>query len=387
MATPDATPAGRSKRQVTVDRLVTVGFTLLQIVGPTTGPARPAATGWIALLDLVLLGAQGVPLLWRRSRPVTALAVSGAAYVCHVLLVAPGPPYATWAALYAVAVYAWPRRRALMVTTAAVAVQAAALALLVAMGDIVADDIPSPLLVSVVIGLTGVLIRDRRAYRARERDTLMREAAAQERLRIARELHDLVGHGLSTIAVQSSTGRVALDAGRVPEARGALAAVEETSRGALREIRVLLGVLREADPDQPRGPLPAIGDIAELAAGVRSDGLDVRVDMTGDLDGVPRALGLTAYRVVQEALTNVIRHARASEAVVRVDVDGDGVRVEVADNGKAAPARDDGGPGHGLIGMRERVQACGGEFTAGAVPGRAGWLVQARLPFAPEDTR
>jgi signal transduction histidine kinase len=378
---------GRSRRQVTVDRLFAVGLTLLQVAGPTTGGREQAApAGWTALVGLVLAGVQGIALLWRRRRPVAVLMVSGAGYVAHALLVDPVPPYAAWAALYAVAVYASLRRTAVVAAAAAVALQAATLALLVVHGDIVADDLPLPVLVSVVVTLAAFLVRDRRAFRVRERQTLVREAAAGERLRIARELHDLVGHGLSTIAIQSSTGRVALDAGKVPEARGALAAVEETSRSALREVRVLLGVLRDADSDRPHSPLPGLRDVARLAAGVRSADLDVRLDLAGDLDGVPQALGVTAYRVVQEALTNVVRHAAAREAVVHIDVRGDAVLVEVADNGQGARAGDGGGQGHGLVGMRERVEAYGGELTAGPVPSRAGWLVQARLPLPPGVT-
>jgi signal transduction histidine kinase len=378
-----------------VDRLVAAGFTLIQLLGPTTGATEPAhRAAWAGALGLPLALVQGVPLLWRRRQPVLVLAVSGAAYVCHALLVSPVPPYAGWAAVYAAVVYTRTRRAALAAVVAAAAVQAATLATLVARHDITGGDVPMPLLVTVVVVLTAFLVREQRAFRTAERQALAREAATEERLRIARELHDLVGHGLSTIAVQSSTGRVALDSGRVPEARQALAAVERASRGALREVRVLLGVLRDDGAGRPRAPLPGLRDVAALAAGVRSERLDVRVDIGGDLDGVPPAVRVTAYRVVQEALTNVVRHAGAREAVVHVDVGGDAVLVEVTDDGRgveaADAAADDGHagtgdhPGHGLVGMRERVEACGGDLTVGAQEDRSGWRVRARFPLRPE---
>ncbi|MEU8120899.1 sensor histidine kinase [Spirillospora sp. NPDC049024] len=207
-----------------------------------------------------------------------------------------------------------------------------------------------------------------------------RRAAGEERLRIARELHDVVGHHISLINVQAGT---ALHRFHRDPANGeaALAAIKESSREALRELRATLGVLRQADEEAPTAPAPGLDRIGELVAPARSAGLTVHVSV-GDAADPPAEVGLAAYRIVQESLTNVVRHAAAREVTVSVEPGRRELLVEVADDGRG-PAAAGGAPGSGVGGMRERARALGGELTAGGRPG-GGYLVRARLPYRNE---
>ncbi|TYB41546.1 sensor histidine kinase [Actinomadura chibensis] len=202
-------------------------------------------------------------------------------------------------------------------------------------------------------------------------------AAGEERLRIARELHDVVGHHLSLINVQAGT---ALHRYHRDPAQGeaALAAIKESSREALRDLRATLGVLRQADEEAPTAPAPGLDRIGDLVGAARAAGLTVRTELDGAADP-PTEVGLAAYRIVQESLTNVSRHAGAAEVVVSVAGGPGGLLVEVADDGRGAAAGP-AGPGSGVDGMRERARALGGELTAGPRPG-GGFVVRARLPY------
>jgi signal transduction histidine kinase len=215
------------------------------------------------------------------------------------------------------------------------------------------------------------------------REELARRAVTEERLRIARELHDVVAHSMSIIAVQSGVGVHVLDS-QPEEARKALVAVEATSRQALVEMRRLLGVLRQEH--EPRGslaPAPGLAEVETLAAEVARAGVRVEVRIEGTPAELPAGLDLSAYRIVQEALTNVVKHAGSARAQVMVGYGDQDIRVEVIDDGNAVTSVSDGrvGTGHGLIGMRERVQAFGGDLEAGPRPG-GGFRVAARLPLA-----
>jgi signal transduction histidine kinase len=212
-----------------------------------------------------------------------------------------------------------------------------------------------------------------------------RRAAGEERLRIARELHDVVGHHLSLINVQAGTSLHRFH--RDPaQGEAALAAIKESSRDALRDLRATLGVLRQADEEAPTAPAPGLDGIGELIGSARSAGLTVHSRVAGAADP-PTEVGLAAYRIVQESLTNVSRHAPAAQVTVSVEdagaADGPGeLRIEVADDG---PGQGAGAPGHGVRGsgvrgMRQRARALGGELTAGPGPD-GGFLVRARLPY------
>lgn len=212
---------------------------------------------------------------------------------------------------------------------------------------------------------------------ARAQQELARQAVVQERLRIARELHDVVAHSMSVIALQSGTGRLVIDR-RPQEAREALAAIERTSRAALAEMRQLLNVLRdEGEPNAALGPAPGLGDLDALVAQVAASGIAVDVRLQGTRRQLPAGLDLSAYRIVQEALTNVIKHARSSRAGVLVRYGEDHLDIEVTDDGRGDVGA---GQGHGTIGMRERAALYGGSFEAG--PGHeGGYRVAARLPY------
>ncbi|ONK13430.1 sensor histidine kinase [Streptomyces sp. MP131-18] len=215
----------------------------------------------------------------------------------------------------------------------------------------------------------------------RERDVRARQSATEERLRIARELHDVLGHSISLINVQAAAAvhRSAKRPGQTEELLGALEFVRETSKEALRELRATLGVLRAVDEGVPTVPAPAglerIGELADRAA---ATGLDVAFESTGEPPVVPPQISLAAYRIIQESLTNITRHAQATSAAIRVAFAPGELRVEVTDDGRGA----DPGPdtqGSGIAGMRERARALGGELTAAnAGPG---FRVAARLPL------
>ncbi|WP_293782360.1 sensor histidine kinase [uncultured Aeromicrobium sp.] len=211
---------------------------------------------------------------------------------------------------------------------------------------------------------------------AREADQRAQLAAQSERNRIAREMHDVVAHGLSVIIVQADGARYAA-AARPEAATEALENIAATGREALTEMRSLLGLLREGDTGVT--PQPDLADLPALIDEARAS-MTLETAIDDDLDAVPSGVALTAYRLVQEALTNVRKHAGPDVHVsVRVQREGTALRVQVRDDGRGASAHDDGG-GHGLLGMRERVAAHGGELTAGPVGG-GGYLVDARIPW------
>jgi signal transduction histidine kinase len=228
---------------------------------------------------------------------------------------------------------------------------------------------------------------DARMREAEERANLERESTArvlaEERLRIAQELHDVVAHSMSVIAVQAGVGAHVLD-DRPDDARVALDNISATSRRALTEMRRLLGVLRDSDGMRDHAPAPGIADVPRLVDEVRAAGVPVTLHVEGSTSSVNPGVELSAYRVVQEALTNVIKHAGAPTCVaVRVQHLPSSLMVEVFDNGRgaaAALAGDSHAGGNGLLGMRERVDVWGGELTAGPISG-GGYRVKALLPY------
>jgi signal transduction histidine kinase len=249
---------------------------------------------------------------------------------------------------------------------------------------------------TLVIGaawLLGHFVGVRRAYTARVERTAeleraraeqARRAVAEERLRLARELHDVVAHSISVIAVQSGVG-AHIAKTQPEEAAKALAAIEATSRAALTELRRLLGVLRqEGEPEGSLAPVPGLADLDGLLAEVAKAGLGVRLRVEGTPSPLPAGVDLSAYRIVQEALTNVVKHAGPARAQVVVGYRDHEVTVEVTDDGRGVTVPTGDGRarvGHGLIGMRERVQVFGGDLETGPRPG-GGFRVAARLPFA-----
>ena len=235
-------------------------------------------------------------------------------------------------------------------------------------------------LVAVVGASEGIRARRERtaAAAATEAET-DRRRGVQERLRIAQELHDVLGHHVSLINVQAGVALYLLD-DDPEQARTALAAIKQSSRDLLREMRSTLGVLRAVDEAPPHHPVPGIDRLDALADDVRAAGLPVEVEISGEPRELPPSVDLAAYRIVQEALTNVRRHAGPAIATVRLAYVEDGLTVQVDDDGAgtAAGSGEPGG-GNGLPGMRERATALGGSMEAGPLPGR-GFRVRATLP-------
>lgn len=204
------------------------------------------------------------------------------------------------------------------------------------------------------------------------------EAAAAERSRIARELHDVVAHSLSVVVLHAGVER-RLMADADSSTGRALATIEDTARTALAELRHLLGLLQQ-DDETPLAPLPSLGEIDGLVETLRSSGHQVRIDVTGDASGLPAGIDLSAYRIVQEAVTNTLRHAPGSAVAVRVAHEPDAVRLEVVNApGPTVPTTGGLGSGRGLVGMRERVRLYGGDLAAGPTED-GGFRVHARLP-------
>jgi signal transduction histidine kinase len=408
-------PSSRRRWARAGNVLLVVLVTALQLVAPRAGsPARAAdllagVASQAVGVAAALIG--GVALLWRRSRPVSVLAVCMPAYAVNAVMVPGVPPYTGWLALYAAGAYGRQAARAWYAAVAGAAALVAVFAACALLYPKTVGELVLLIAVTAIAALTGTLVRSRRAQltalrdRAealeRERVSAEAQAAAEERLRIARDVHDLVGHGLSAIAVQSSTARLALDAGRIETARTALAAVESSSRAALGEMRQLLGVLRAGDAGE-HGRLPGLGDLPGLAGSMSRQGVMVTL-RAGELGEVPGAVSLAAYRVVQEALTNVVKHAGGSRVTVEVGTSGGAVLVTVEDYaGQAAPRTEAGHPplpsgagqppggragGAGLVGMRERVAVFGGELSAGLAGDHPGWRVRARIPYGEQDAR
>jgi signal transduction histidine kinase len=369
--------------------LSTLLFTELMNDAQLTVPRGMLALGYaLALLHTL-------PLAARRRFPGTVLGISVASALAVAALGVPPEilgPAAILVAVYSVAAYG--DRWVSLAGLAAAELGAAAVQLTPA-----SFQWPTPVTNALVIGaawLLGHFVGVRRAYTAqlertaeleRARAELAHRAVAEERLRLARELHDVVAHAISVIAVQSGVG-AHVAATQPEEAAKALAAIEVTSRAALIELRRLLGVLRqEGEPQGDLAPVPGLADLDALLAELAKAGLGVRLRVEGTPSQLPAGVDLSAYRIVQEALTNVVKHAGPARAQVTIGYRDQEVTVEVTDDGRGVTVPTGDGRarvGHGLIGMRERVQVFGGDLETGPRPG-GGFRVAARLPFAADQ--
>ncbi|PUA81163.1 histidine kinase [Nocardioides currus] len=335
----------------------------------------------------------GLSLAWRRSRPAGSFAV----FLGGCLVVT-----LTWhyigllsvlllVSLYSLAAHG--RRRD------GVAGLAVGLAIFVGLAlldvpDLGASDLLQACALLIAAWALGDAIRSRRTQQAErlrvaeQEAVTARELAAravvEERLRIARELHDVVAHSMSLIAVQAGVGGHVIRSD-VAAAERSLDIIAETSRRALTQTRWMLGLLRADDVDPAAPPMSTIGDLDSLVEGVREAGVDASLTVAGHARTLDLAVELAVYRVVQESLTNVLKHSGASRARVRVTYVQDGVDVEVSDQGRGAPRVPGAGAsgGHGLAGLRERVRLLGGVLDYGAVDG-AGFRVSAHLPSSLE---
>ncbi|MGJ5894025.1 sensor histidine kinase [Streptomyces niveiscabiei] len=359
-------------------------------------------TRWLSVI--VVAGVTlGISLAWRRVRPVTALVVAGLGYLVSWVAVVSFPgtvllPTMAQAALWVV-VFGQVAEGTRRMRLAGISVLGGCIALegLQNLQMVDRSDVPTAMLlyntvtstfVPLVLCAAADAVRGRirlavaqaeQAERLRELDA--RTAAHDERLRLARELHDVVANRLSAVAMRITAAGHVRRPPATPEGR----VLDEIGReidSALGELRSMLGTLRgeegAADPSAP----PSLANVRELAGFARLAGAEVTVVVEGTPAPLPGALDLTAYRIVQEALANVSRHARPPHATVTVGYRPDGVYLRVDDRGtRAAPGAS---PGHGIIGMRERAALCGGRATAGARP-EGGWTVEATLPL-PERT-
>ncbi|HEX6326941.1 MAG TPA: sensor histidine kinase [Jiangellaceae bacterium] len=248
------------------------------------------------------------------------------------------------------------------------------------------DFIFTPILFAIA-WLAGFALRERAAqveaaeqrasHAEREREAAARIAVAEERARITRELHDIVAHAVSVMVLQVGAVRHKLPQEQA-EDKDALRDVEQAGRTALAEMRRLLGALRDDRSAVDLAPQPGVDSLGILVGEVRRAGLPVRLHIEGTRFPLPPAIDLSVYRIVQEGLTNALKHAGAGQADVTVHYEADGLRLEVRDDGVGVATND--GLGHGLVGIRERVKIYGGEMTAGAAP-EGGFMLTARLPL------
>ncbi|MGN8050949.1 sensor histidine kinase [Curtobacterium sp. 22159] len=408
----------RRRRFARVGRVLPVA--VVQIVGTlvashvATGAGRRAgvggppwaAHGFVGAVEPVHVGALGLTLLvagvlvlpWRWRWPRALLVATAATTIGYALVVSPRGPFV--AALTMALVNAWLRgHRSLVVGTAVVSVLVLPSAD-VALGRSPAYDLNALLLcvawVTVTIAVAELVrVRvERVAERRRQRAEAERRRAGQERVRIARELHDSVAHSMSLINLQAGVA-LHLGADLPGPTKDSLANIRDSSRDALVELRTILGVLRSVDgttaaEGPERHPTAGLDRVPDLVARARAAGVDVTATTTGDPSTVPGVTDRNAFRIVQESITNVMKHAADHRAVVTISVGPDVVDLVVEDHPSSppAPGRTTTPPlapsGNGLIGMRERAVAVGGTLTAGPTTD-GGWRVAARLPVITID--
>jgi signal transduction histidine kinase len=395
-------PSSRSPlardRALLVDVLLALGIGLVQVVTVLWSDRFIRTPDWREpdALAYLLLVAGPLALLVRRRWPLGVLAVALACGLAYAARTYPEGPsqLAIYPALWTVAMTRSRRTAWLAATWAALAVAGAELFLY---GDTMLDGEPLYAAVTVFAAVWWAEgVRARRAYVAelrdradraeRTREEEARRRVDEERMRIARELHDVVSHTIGVISVQAGVAAHLLHR-RPDKAADSLAAIRQASDEALGELHAMLGVLRDGGADggpAPLAPAPGLAELDALVAQAAGAGVDVTVSVEGEARRLPPAVDLAAYRVVQESLTNIVRHAQASRADVTVRHTDGRVVVEVTDDGRARPGAGPGngnGSGQGILGMRERARALGGTLEAGPRPG-GGFRVQATLPVA-----
>ena len=375
----------------TADTALAALVFVLEVVGALIRLANESGEFSVSMIGQVhpgiylLLGASSVALLWRRSHPIAVLvATLTASVVWDVMSLDGGPSLAIFVSLYGVGRYISDKRTTLIAVASAM--------VLTVVDDLIEGEPVSVFAFSLSVVALGWyvgrrargrreylrLLEERAAYLERERHTAAQLAVDEERTRIARELHDVVAHRVSMITVQAGAAQTV--AARDPErAIGAMKAVEEAGREALEELRQLLGVLRAPSEREALVPARGLAEIPGLIGEMNSAGVGVSL-FTDDLpDDLPARVDLASYRIVQEALTNVVKHAGPdASAEVRLAGDGEQLTIEVTDRGSSDSRLP--GAGQGLVGMRERAALLGGTFEAGPRPG-GGFRVMARLPL------
>ena len=375
------------RRELLQDAAIAAGLTLFAAFG-TFGAARgqPASRpvdAWAILLVVVA----GLALAARRGHPVAVLEVVFTATLAYFALgYANGPIWILMVVAYVTAVLRGHRLAATITAVVGFAI--------FPWLDHLIRDRPAPS-VAALAGLAAWLLvlfgaaellrirreRGAEAVRMREEEALRR--ASEERLRIARELHDALGHHLSLINVQAGVA-LHVNEDLSDAVRGSLAAIKEASKEGLTELRSVLEILRQDDERAPRSPTSTLAKLDDLVAQAGAAGLPVRAETDGDVRPLPFGVDVAAFRIVQEALTNVARHAGPATATVRLTYGQRELNLQVDDDGRGPGAQIPPGTGKGVLGMRERVTALGGDLEAGPRPG-GGFRVRARLPL--EDGR
>jgi signal transduction histidine kinase len=377
----DPEEAARSARRV--DALIALGLAVLIVVGTYfAAHGQPARRGFDAGAVVLVVVAAGA-LAFRRRWPVGVLVfVLGVALIYFGLDYPNGP---IWIALIVASF------------TAVVEGHLRAAAIVAGVGflifpwlDYLLRDGPAPTAVNlvavaawllVILG-AGLIVRNRREHlaeeaRMRQEERLRR--TSEERLRIARELHDALGHQLSLINVQSGVA-LHLNEELPEQTRDSLVAIKDASKEALTELRSVLEILREGGEPAPRTPALTLDRLDDLAAQAATAGLKVETETEGEARPLPFGVEAAAFRIIQEALTNVTRHAHGATATVHVSYGDDDLVVEIDDDGRGGAATNAAGGGKGILGMRERATALGGELEAGPRP-EGGFRVKATLPM------
>ena len=342
----------------------------------------------LPVLAWIVLLAGSAALVLRRHRPLIVLSVVVVAYVVwHLLGYTDGPSLAIFVALYGLGRYIAGPRTTMF---ALVAATGAFIATAIGDGDPMADLAVAAIVVPLLPWYIGRrvaarqerlrLLEDRAELLEREQATELRQILDEERRSIARELHDVVAHRVSLMTVQAGAAQAIMD--RDPgRAAQSMTAVEDAGRAALDELRHLLDVLEPRSADQPRTPAASLTDLRRVAQQMEDAGLAATLAVGDIPENLPRRVELSAFRIVQESLTNVLRHAGpGARATVRLEVEGDGLRIEVTDDGVGRSSWT-GGSGRGIAGMRERAQLLGGRFEAGPADD-GGFRVRATLPVA-----
>lgn len=347
---------------------------VLALIGVWIERGRTGDTLARSLIGVIFAIGASVPLAWRRRAPLAVAAIVGVC-VAGYSVAQTGPPMSVplVIALYTAAAN---RERDRLTAVLPGVVLVASVGMFGRDGNWVEILASAVLLCGVPIAY-GRVVFNRRARIVRDRETAAREAVLAERARVARELHDVVAHHMSVMVVQAGAARSVLptDAEAAAEA---LLQIERSGRNGLAEMRRLLDVLKSVDSADGREPQPGLDSLPTLLAQMRATGLRAEAVVEGTPRPLPVGIDLSAYRIVQEALTNTLKHAGQASARVLVRYGDEGIDLEIADDGAGRPARADGG-GHGLIGMRERAQLFGGRLETGEREG-GGFVVRAHLP-------
>jgi signal transduction histidine kinase len=380
---PGPAPRSRAARRWALDAAIAVGVTVVQLGATYADSSRHGGADQVGTLSYVLLAVGGTALILRRRYPVGVLAV-----VLATTLWAAGQ---NGRAIYLALIVAFfsavlAKKRVAAIASLVIGYAASVWPFLIGESGHPSAVFAVGLAAGLIFLLSAAeLIRSRNqrtAALARSRTEELRRLAGEERMKMARDLHDVVAHNISVINVQANTALHLMD--RQPErARLALTTINEVSKQALVELRSVLGVLRDVDESAPRSPSPGLARLDDLVDSAAAAGLTVHVEPPDGPAPLPAEVDLAAYRIVQEALTNSARHSAGSTATVRISQRSGGLRVEVTDNGKGRPGGSGSGSrtgsGHGIAGMTERAKVLGGTLRAGPRPD-GGFEVQAWLP-------